>query len=379
MKVCILTSVHPPFDPRIFYKEAKSLLEAGYGVTLVAPADFQERVVDGVRVLGLPKYKSRAYRPLNWYRILRIALKEKADIYHFHDPELLPAGVLIRLLTGRPVIYDVHENYVEDILTKPWIPKPLRKVVSLAFRVLEAASVRLVDGVIVVNEQLAKRFSRNPSTIVVSNYSRVERFQSNHGESKWKERFGEPYFVYAGIISDDRGIYDCIQAFQSLGRSEVRLVCAGRATIVRDQRLRLALDTPQAIEDFEYLGHLPYTDIPGLLKGALAGLLCFKPTPNNLLGTPNKLFEYMSSGIPVIASDFPYIRQVIKATDCGILVQADNVEDIASAMTYILENPEEGHRLGENGLRAVIEQYNWEVEQKKLLRLYEAVLGKDTS
>ena len=372
MKVCLLSSVHPSLDVRIFQKEARSLVEAGYEVTVVAIADFQERVIDDVRLLGLPQPSSRALRPLNWYRILRIALRERADIYHFHDPELLLVVPIIKALISKPIIYDVHENYPEDILTKEWIPRGLRRAVSAIFRFFENSMVRFVDGVVVVNEHLSQRFQRKSRVVMVANYSRPEQFAGQVPAGPGPG--AKPYFVYTGRISDDRGIYECIQAAMSLGDDSVALVCAGRVGHVSNQKLRTLLDGSQSIPSFQFLGLLPFEDVPPLLKGAVAGLLCFQPTPNNLLGTPNKLFEYMSAGIPVIASDFPYVREVVSQADCGLLVKPHSPSEIAKAMSQLLADPEDAKRRGRNGLRAARKRYNWQIEKQKLLSLYDVLL-----
>ena len=118
-KVCILTTVHPPFDTRIFHKQAKTLVQAGYDVTLIAQHG-RDEVVDRVRIIALPKSRNRFTRifGLTW-RVFRLALRQQADVYHFHDPELLPAGLLLKLFTGKRVIYDVHEDYSQAIRTKP--------------------------------------------------------------------------------------------------------------------------------------------------------------------------------------------------------------------------------------------------------------------
>jgi glycosyltransferase involved in cell wall biosynthesis len=377
MKVCILSSVHPCFDVRIFQKQARSLSQAGYEVTLVGIADFQERLVDGVRVLGLPQPSSRWLRPLNWWRVLRIGLRERADLYHFHDPELLLVGGLLKLLTGKPVVYDVHENYPEDILTKEWIPGPLRRVVSLAFRAFEGIAARWMDGVVVVNDHLARRFKGKSPVATVRNYSRFESAaagEERRGEARAQQT---PYFVYAGRISDDRGLYECAQAVGRLEERDVELLCAGRIGHVAQEGFRELLEGQRPESRFKYLGLLPYEAIPSLLRDAVAGLLCFRPTPNNVLGTPNKLFEYMGAGLPVIASDFPFIREVVTEADCGLLVPPEDVEEIAVAMERILQDPDGAARWGRNGLRAVEERYNWQREEKKLLNLYAELLGTE--
>jgi glycosyltransferase involved in cell wall biosynthesis len=374
MRVCILSSVHPCFDVRIFQKEARGLSAAGYQVTLAGIGDFEEQVVEGIRVLGLPQPSSRLLRPLNWWRILRIALRERADIYHFHDPELLLVAGLIKLLTGKPIVYDVHENYPEDVLTKEWIPGPLRKLVSALVRIFENLAVRGMDGLVVVNQHLEERFGDKTRVVRVANYSRLETFAGSKGAAEKSEAQANPYFVYAGRVSDDRGIYECARALGSLGQEGVALLCAGRLGHVAEEGFRELLEGAPAEGSFQYLGLLPYEAMPPLLHGAVAGLLCFRPTPNNVLGTPNKLFEYMSAGIPVIASDFPFIREVVEEADCGILVTPEDVEDIAAAMGRLLRDREEAARLGSNGLRAVQDRYNWEREEKKLLSLYASLL-----
>ena len=107
--VCILTSVHPAFDVRIYHKEAKTLVQAGYNVTLIAQNN-KDEIVDGVNIIALPKPKNRFVRifGLTW-RVFCLALGQHAGVYHFHDPELIFIGVLLRLL-GKKVIYDVHED-----------------------------------------------------------------------------------------------------------------------------------------------------------------------------------------------------------------------------------------------------------------------------
>jgi glycosyltransferase involved in cell wall biosynthesis len=379
MKVCILSSVHPCFDVRIFQKQARSLSQAGYEVTLVGIADFQERLVDGVRILGLPQPRSRLLRPLNWWRVLRIGLRERGDLYHFHDPELLMVGGLLKLLTGRPVVYDVHENYPEDILTKEWIPAPLRGAISALFRLFEDAAARWMDGIVVINDHLAKRFKGKSRVATVRNYSRFESSPGGEDSREGARTQKLPYFVYAGRISDDRGLQECAQALARLDERDIELLCAGRIGHVAEEGLRELLEGQRPESRFKYLGLLPYEAVPPLLRDAVAGLLCFRPTPNNVLGTPNKLFEYMGAGLPVIASDFPFIREVLTEADCGLLVEPEDVEEIASAMERLLRDRDQAARWGRNGLRAVEERYNWQREEKKLLSLYADLLGTEPS
>jgi glycosyltransferase involved in cell wall biosynthesis len=374
-RVCFMTSINPSFDIRIFHKEAQTLVQAGYEVVLIAPHDKESENVDGVQIIGLPRYERRFYRPLNWWRILQKALRQKADVYHFHNPELLPVGLLIKLLSGRPIIYDVHENYPERILTKEWIPARLRKATSILFRYMENSLAPFIDALVVVNEKLAERFSGKARVVTVTNYLRIAEKVSGQTLEATNELTKGSYLVYAGLIAGDRGISQCIQAFRALEYDGLHFVCAGRVDETVSPELRAILDGSTSVPGFHYLGLLPYEAIPGLLQNALVGLLCFQPTPNNILGTPNKLFEYMGAGIPVIASDFLYIRDVVNSADCGILVDPTSPEEISAAMCYLLNHPDEAVKKGENGRTAVKERYNWESEGRKLLRLYEELLS----
>ncbi|MBP7411822.1 MAG: glycosyltransferase, partial [Methanoculleus sp.] len=107
------------------------------------------------------------------------------------------------------------------------------------------------------------------------------------------------------------------------------------------------------------------------------GLLAFQPDYYNAyIGLPNKLFDYMLCGLPIVASDFPEIRRVVSDAECGLLVDPTNPDAIAGAIIYLMEHPEEAQRMGENGRRAVLEKYNWEEMEGRLLAMYRRIEGQ---
>ena len=179
MKVVHLTTVHPPFDTRIFYREAKTLARAGYEVVLIAQHD-KDELVEGIKIIALPKPRNRLARilGLTWLAF-RLALRQRAEIYHFHDPELLPIGVMLKLFTRARVIYDVHEDVPEQILTKYWIPVPLRRPLAVVFNAFEKLLARAVDAVVVATEGIAKKFLRL-RPVVVHNYPDLEMLSLIH-------------------------------------------------------------------------------------------------------------------------------------------------------------------------------------------------------
>lgn len=110
VKICIITTVHSPFDVRIFHKEAKSLVKFGYDVPLIAQNNRNE-VVDRIKIIALPKPKNRSMRILGLtWRVFYLALHQHTDVYHFHDPEIIILGIILKIL-GKKIVYNVHEDY----------------------------------------------------------------------------------------------------------------------------------------------------------------------------------------------------------------------------------------------------------------------------
>jgi len=368
--VCILTTVHPPFDTRIFHKQAKTLVRAGYDVTLIAQHD-GDRVVEGVRVIGLPKPRNRFTRifGLTW-RAFRLALRQHADVYHFHDPELLPAGALLKLFTKAKVIYDVHEDVPEQILTKYWVPKPLRGLISKTFNVFEKAVTRIFDAVVVATEGIAEKFQGlNP--VVVHNYPDLRMFPNPSSTLRERE---ENVLVYVGGINRLRGAFEMVRALEYLNPSfDVRLELIGR---FETASLEKELRSLPGYRHVRFLGWLNPQEIYDHLKDTKIGLVCLHPEPRFVVAWPVKLFEYMAAGLPVVASNFPLWREIVEGNRCGICVDPLNPKEIAGAIEYLITHPEEARQMGENGRRAVEEKYNWEHEREKLLALYRRLTEK---
>jgi glycosyltransferase involved in cell wall biosynthesis len=370
MKVCILTTVHPPFDTRIFHKQAKTLVRAGYEVSLIAQHTRSE-VIDGVRIIALPRSRNRFVRifGLTWLAFQQ-ALRERADVYHFHDPEILPIGVLLKIFTQAKVIYDVHEDVPEDILTKYWIPVPLRSPLAMVFNFFEKKLARILDTVIVATEEIAARFVQF-EPVIIHNYPDLKMFPDPPTRHKGGK---ENAFVYVGGISKLRGAIEMVRALEYLDPNrDVWLYLIGE---VEPPELGRELQALPGYKRVRFWGWLPWKEAWQQARKAIAGLVLFHPGPNHTMSLPNKLFEYMASGLPVVASNFPLWKEIVEGNRCGVTVDPLNPKAIAEAMEYLLTHPEEARRMGENGRRAVEERYNWEQEGEKLLRLYEELLSQ---
>jgi glycosyltransferase involved in cell wall biosynthesis len=379
--ICMLTSVHPPFDPRVFHREARSLAAAGYGVTLVAQHDRREEIRDGVRIVGLPPTRSRLGRPLNWLRLLRLALREKADAYHFHDPELIPWGLLLRGLTGRPVVYDAHEHYPATIRIREWIPATLRGPISRIFDGFERAASRRFDAVIVADDDVEERF-RPVARRLVKLYNFPHRALFSDIPANLPADAPPPrpvQIVYTGLMSVERGLLlmlDALSILMNEHRLDVGLWLAGRMShpdVETAFRERLARDEALAARIW-WPGTLPHPDIPTLLERATVGWVPFLAVPQLMMNIATKQFEYMACGLPVVGSDLAPIRRFIAAADAGLLAVPGDPASHAEAIARIARNPEEARAMGARGKEAFLTGYNWDDEAAKLIDLYRDLL-----
>ncbi|MBD3768073.1 MAG: glycosyltransferase, partial [Gammaproteobacteria bacterium] len=105
------------------------------------------------------------------------------------------------------------------------------------------------------------------------------------------------------------------------------------------------------------------------------GLVTFLPAPNHIDAQPNKMFEYMSAGLPIITSIFPLWREIVEGNQCGLCVDPLDPQAIGEAIQYLIDNPVEAEQMGKNGRQAVEQKYNWTIEEQKLLDLYAGLTG----
>ncbi len=368
-KSCIISTVHHASDVRIFHKQAKTLVKAGYEVVLIAREPLTPIDEPNIKFRQLPDPKNRFDRMVRLSLIaFNWAWSEQADVYHFHDPELIFVGLLLRMF-GKKVIYDVHEDVPLQILSKSWIPSFLRPVLSWLVRTIEGVVGRWFNAVITVTQPIAERFIENGcKTVLVQNFPRIEELPNSRPDIDDTSE-NEPFVVYVGGISAARGIREMIEAIEQANSClGVKLAIAGK---FEDARLESEVQLMPGWKKVCFVGWVDRKQLADLLPKAVAGLVVLHPTPNYVSAQPVKLFEYMAAGVPVIASHFPLWKDIVERHNCGILVDPLKPEEIARAITYLAENSVEARKMGENGRRAIEQYYNWEREAQKLLELYD--------
>jgi glycosyltransferase involved in cell wall biosynthesis len=295
------------------------------------------------------------------------ARREDADVYHFHDPELIPVGLLLRV-QGKPVIFDVHEDDVTAIRQKSYLPRALRPLLAAILGRMEACVSRFFH-ILVAEKYYTRRF---PGATAVLNYP-IRRCLPS---AMLNGAQGHTRLLFTGKVARSRGALIHAQIVTHVRDSQVYVVGFCDKELA-DEMLSIAGDGKERLHIEGVGSHVPYDRILSYYAqgGWLAGIALFVPNPHDMEKEPTKLFEYMGAGIPIICSDFPVWRALVEDTGTGLCVDPLDPRAIADAIEYLMAHPEEAERMRQNGRRAVSERYNWDAEAQKLLLLYQTALS----
>lgn len=365
-RIIHLTSVHPRYDMRIYHKMCTALSNHSHDVTLIVADGKGGEVKNGIRIFDVGAFNGRFNRIRNApKRVFAKAADLKADLYHLHDPELIPIGLKLKR-RGHCVIFDSHEDAPKQMLGKPYLNKAVLWMLSKCLVAYEALACAKFDGVLAATPFIRDKFLRiNAMTIDINNFPLLHELEN---ALSWADKRRE--VCYIGGIAKIRGIQEVCEAMALL-QSDARLNLGG---IFSGASLESQIKSLPGWQRVNSMGFLDRDGVREVLSRSMAGLVTYLPLPNHIDAQPNKMFEYMSAGVPVIASDFPLWCEIIKGNNCGLLVDPLDPAAIAKAIDYLVENPKEAQRMGENGRRAVENRYNWGQEEKKFLQFYGKIM-----
>jgi len=371
ISACHITTVHKRHDVRIFWKEIISLaLDGRYEMHLLVADGYPSTRENGVDVIAMPAPSSRLRRMvLALVGVINRTRHLKAQIYHVHDPELLPAALMLQWL-GATVVYDVHEDLPRDILRKAWIPAPFRKIVAWLAEMTERLVTRRLAGVVAATEHIAERFqAHNANTIAVCNYPSLREFPMPRNDRQRTTRAADSAkCCYVGIVLSDRGVERVLDAILA---TEFTLVVAGN---IPEPGYEAELRRHPAWSQVDFLGWQNRDGVKSIMAECFAGIVTLAPTSAYIESKPVKLFEYMAAGLPVIASNFPLWRTIVEDAQCGICVHPDSCSEILQALRRIRRDQELAETFSRNGRSAIEQTFNWETESRKLVALYDNLL-----
>jgi glycosyltransferase involved in cell wall biosynthesis len=368
-KITHLTSAHFRYDTRIFVKMCTSLAMHNYQVSLVVADGKGNETKNKVNIYDIGiKTDNRLSRMTHTVKkIFEEAVKLDSDIYHLHDPELIPIGLKLKRM-GKTVIFDSHEDVPKQMLGKPYLNAPLRHLIGKTFSLYEQYACQRLDGIIAATPFIRDKFLKiNPNTVDVNNFPMLGEL---HNATAWKNK--KQQVCYVGGIEKVRGIHEIVQAM-NFTKTDVRLQLAGTFS---EPKVEQTVKGYTSWSKVDSLGFLDREGVRSTLSQSVAGLVTLHPIVNYIDALPVKMFEYMSAGIPVIASNFLLWREIIEGNDCGLCVDPLKPEAIAEAIDFLILNPDRAKISGENGYKAVQNVYNWTIEEAKLLDFYQKLTPK---
>jgi glycosyltransferase involved in cell wall biosynthesis len=368
MHICMVVFGDLRFDFRVF-REATALRQAGHRVSLVA-SSFATGPLPGWEafpVRTIPVDRSRSLRriyPRFWQRAWRILAELRADAYHAHDLDALWPAAKAARRWGVPLVYDSHELWTGQ---SSLVGRPLVRGVWAA---LERRLVRNVDRTIAVSPGVAhilKDRYRLEHVLVVRNLPPYrppvpgDRIRAELGLAA-----GRPVVLYQGGFLTENGLSEQIEAVAGLDGPAFVLIGSGPTEdALRNQVLRNGLR-----DKVYFLPRVPFAELHSYTCSADVGLCLIKGVGMSFyLSLPNKLFEYMMAGLPVLASDFPEMRAVVDDTRAGQLVDPQDGPAVREHLHHLLTDREQQQAFRRAALEAA-QRYCWEREAPALVNLY---------
>jgi len=372
IRVCHVTSVHSRYDTRIFYKECSSLAKAGYDVTLLVADGLHDELLNGVHIISVTKRTTSRFQRIlkSAGLMLGKALEVDAEIYHLHDPELLPLGMKMKKY-GKKVIFDSHENYPAQIKTKYYIPAFARHLASQVYKFYETNAVSQFDAVItpctfyngvdIFGERCKK-------TEVISNAPLLSEFYDKYKANVRKEN-APMKLCHVGGLTYERGITHLIKASYKAGTI---LMLAGKFSPEGYHEELMKMPEYNCVD---YRGFLSRDSLVDFYHEANVGVATILNVGQYNTGDnfATKVYEYMSMSLPVIISKYPYVEKMLKNYEFGITVNPVNIKEITNVIKYCKDHYEERARMGKNGRCAIFNKLNWNIEEQKLVRLYKTL------
>ena len=364
MHICHITTVHPRADTRIFLKYCKTYAR-DFGECSLIVADGNGEDHDGsVKIYDIGKSKSPLLRILfGSYRALKQALAIKCDVYHLHDPELIFVGLVLRVF-NMTVVMDIHEDAPAQMKDKHYLNPFLRFVLSLSLSVLEKLSFPFFSGLVGATPHLRFLYQKyNGNVLGIYNYVLLSELANDR--NKCVEALPNKV-CFVGGIEEKRGILNLVDALPYVDGG-IELILGGN---IPDKDFKVMLEKSKGWEFVDFRGYLSREDMNSVFEECLIGVVPFLPAENHINSLPNKIFEYMGGGLPVLGSDFVYWKKLIEDNGVGCCVDTRDSSQIAEIINRMFKDRASLKKMGATGANLVRNKYNWESQMDSLQTFY---------
>jgi glycosyltransferase involved in cell wall biosynthesis len=354
-------------DPAI-YKMANSLARNGYEVDLLlwdrqgtVKGDQFSGVSINLFTFQAPYDNPRIifYLPIWWIYEFIYLLKNDSNIIHACDIDTIIPAVLVKMIKKVRLIYTIYDFYAD--LLSPQTPRFVRNFIAF----FEKNMIRFTDTLILVDEsRYAQIYGAKISKIAYVYNTPLDRYKitqpDNFSGLKTLSLF------YAGIFLKDRGLEYILEAMKSLTEIKLRIAGFGPESEMICEYMK------RYPEKLLYLGLLSYDEvIDNTLKADILVAFYDPCIPNNRYASPNKLFESMMCGKPIITNNSTSMAEIVRKENCGLVLTYGDISAIKQAILKLKRDPELCKQLGANGRKAYEEKYSWTIMEKRLIAVYE--------
>ena len=368
----LLTNPFRP-DPRV-HKEARSLTEAGYKVSIIAwdrdMASPEEEVVDGISIKrfgpesGYDSFFDHLINlPRFWMRSISHAKKMDIDIVHAHDLDTLLPGVMIRRRKKIPLVYDAHESYSRMISGS----SPSMWLIKLIDRVERWLSSK-ADLIITVNDRLKKMLEPSGKDPIVVMNCPVLPDATQYDPQKIRKEMGigdQFVIIYIGVLEKDRFLLESINAMKGSKDKDILLLIGGYGTLEDEIK-----KNSEGMANVRFLGRIPADKVMPYTAASDMVLCMFNPADlNNQIGTPNKLFEAMANGKPIIVTKGILSGDIVTGEKVGLAVGYSE-KDFLKGVDRISNDKAILSQMQASGWQAAEARYNWKEMSNRLVEAY---------
>ena len=366
------STTHRQFDARIYKNECLSLVKLGHKISIIVPsADVEVTNAINFHQLNIgtkPWMRASAGVVLVFFKALRL----RPTVLHVHDPELVVAALLLKLITGCTIVYDAHENY-EGMIRDTSLSRYAKELITGALDLIYRIALPKFDLIVTVCPSMAKRYYKyNDKVLVLQNYPRMHVSKEARKEPLMNNKFK---ILYSGTVISQGTILDALLVLRKSVHIEYHVAGYYSDDFVKMVREK-GLD-----DNVVFHGLLTRDQLVLLSRSCHCGIQLLEYNHNvgwdtGTMGN-TKIFDYLGFGLPIIVTDFKIWQEnILNKYECGIAVQPDSVDELIDAVTFYITHETIRETHASNALKAFEREFNYELIEQNLLNAYTLLLKK---